>query len=86
MKYTVYTSNQIDALSGEIKIGEADNFQDACKVLREYLESSKHILTPYWRYLLNSEATFIDFGSWSRFGAIVPAVSIEEIKGEKSND
>lgn len=86
MKYTIYTSNQIDALSSEVKIGEADDFQGACKVLREYLKSSEHILTPYWRYLLCAEATFIDFGSWSRFGAIVPAVSIEEIKGEKSND
>lgn len=86
MKYTVYTSNQIDALSDEIKIGEADDFQGACQVLREYLKSSKHITTPYWRYLLDSEITFIDFGSWSRFGAIVPAVPLKEIKGEKSND
>ena len=86
MKYTVYTSNRIDALSGEVKIGEADDFQGAVLVLNKYLESSTHITTPYWRYLFCAEATFIDFGSWSRFGAIVPAVSIEEVKGEKSND
>ena len=84
MKYTVYISNQIDALSGEVKIGEADDFEGACQVLDEYLESSKHITTPYWRYLLCAEATFIDFGSWSRFGAIVPAVSIEEMNKDRA--
>lgn len=86
MKYIVYISNQIDALSGEVKIGEADDFEGACQVLDEYLKSSTHITTPYWRYSLCSEATFIDFGSWSRFGAIVPAVNIKEIQGEESND
>lgn len=86
MKYIVYTSNQIDALSGEVKIGEADDFEGACQVLDDYLKSSKHVVTPYWRYLLDSEATFVDFGSWSRFGAIVPAVSLKEIQGEESND
>lgn len=86
MKYIVYTSNQIDALSGEIKIGEADDFESACQVLDDYLKSSNYVVTPYWRYLLCSEVTFIDFGSWSRFGAIVPAVSLKEIQGEESDD
>ena len=88
MKYTVYISNQIDALSDEVKIGEADDFESACQVLDEYLKSSNHVVTPYWRYLLCSEATFIDFGSWSKFGAVVPEEPIEEIeiKGEESND
>ena len=84
MKYIVYISNQIDALNGEVRIGEADDFEGACQVLDEYLESSKHITTPYWRYLLCAEATFIDFGSWSRFGAIVPAVSIEEMNKDRA--
>ena len=86
MKYIVYTSNRMDTLSNEVKIGEADNFEDACQVLDKYLESIMHITTPYWRYSFCSGVTFIDFGSWSRFGAIVPAESIEEIEGEKSND
>lgn len=86
MKYIVYISSQIDALSNEVKIGEADNLEGACQVLDEYLKSSKHVLTPYWRYLLYDEATFIDFGSWSRFGAVVPEEVKEEIKGEESND
>ena len=86
MKYTVYTSNRIDALSGEVKIGEADDFEGACQVLDEHLKPSKHIVTPYWRYSFCSGVTFIDFGSWSKFGAIVQVEPIEEVKGEESND
>ena len=86
MKYIVYTSNQIGALSGEVKIGEADDFESACQVLDEYLKFITRIASPYWCYSFCSGITFIDFGSWSKFGAIVPVVSIEEIKGEKSND
>ena len=86
MKYVVYTSNRMDALSNEVKIGEADDFESACEVLDEHLKSVTHITTPYWRYSFCSGITFIDFGSWSKFGAIVPAEPIEETKGEQSND
>lgn len=83
MKYIVYISSQIDALSNEVKIGEADNLEDACQILDAYLKKTcAHITQPYWRYSLCADAIFIDFGCWSKFGAVVP----EEIKGEESND
>ena len=87
MKYIVYISSQIDALSNEVKIGEADNLEDACQILDAYLKKSfAHITKPYWRYSLYNDAIFIDFGSWSKFGAVVPMKLTEEIKGEESND
>lgn len=87
MKYVVYTSNQIGALSGEVKIGEADDFEGACQVLDAYLKKSfAHITQSYWRYSLCADAIFIDFGCWSKFGAVVPEEVKEEIKGEESND
>ena len=89
MKYIVYTSNHIDALSDEVKIGEADNLEDACQILDAYLKKTcAHITQPYWRYSLCDDSIFIDFGSWSKFGAVVPEEPIEEIeiKGEESND
>ena len=91
MKYIVYISNQIDALSGEVKIGEADNLEDACQILDAHLKKSPAYITqPYWRYSLCDEAIFIDFGCWSKFGAVVPEEPIEEVKeevkGENSND
>jgi hypothetical protein len=85
MKYIVYISSQIDALSNEVKIGEADNLEDACQILDAYLKKSfAHITQPYWRYSLYNDAIFIDFGCWSKFGAVVPAVSIEEMNKDRA--
>ena len=73
MKYKIYFSNSIDQLRESILIGEADTIQDACKVLSANVKSDG-----YWRFLFGAEAVFIDYGSYSKFGAITPAFTIEE--------
>jgi hypothetical protein len=39
----------------------------------------------YWRLLLTSTATFIDYGSWSKFIAIIPPISMKELTGENDD-
>lgn len=77
MKYKIFTSDSIETLYNEIEIGAADNYQDACIVIKKAIPQAA--ANHYWRLSLGENATFIDYGSWSKFVAIVPPVSIEEI-------
>jgi hypothetical protein len=81
MKYKIFLSESIEILKNEQLIGGADSYQEACRVIKDYLAVNQFHQEPYWRLLLGETATFIDYGSWSRFVAIVPPVSIQEIEG-----
>ena len=74
MKYKVYFSTSIEVLENLELLGEADTYKEACKIISDHTPEN-----PYWRLLLGTAATFIDFGSWSKFAAIVPAVPTKEI-------
>ena len=78
MKYKIYTSDWIEKLVNEQLIGEADSYQEACKVIKEQIPQSAD--NPYWRLLLAQEATFIDYGSYSKFVAIMPPLTMDEIQ------
>jgi hypothetical protein len=81
-KYEIYLTQNIEACDYTEKIGEAETYQEACKTIKKYLANTKLPQTPYWRLLLNSTCTSIDFGSWSTYVAIVPAVSMKELNGD----
>ena len=78
MKYKIYTSDWIDELVNEQLIGEANSYQEACVLIKQQIPQSAD--NPYWRLLLAQEATFIDYGSYSKFVAIMPPLTIDEIK------
>jgi len=76
-RYKVFLTDSIEVLENELFIGDANSIQEACKLLADV--TSNH--GGYWRYLMASNATFVDFGSWSRFGAIIPPISMQEFQG-----
>lgn len=79
MKYKIFFTDSIEVLDNEELIGEANTFIEACEILKQDpVVATSH----YWRYLLGDMATFIDYGSYSRFAAIVPPVSMKELMGE----
>lgn len=82
MKYKIFTSTNIEMLENEVCIGEANTYQGACKAITQYLTDNNQHQEPYWRFLMNETATFIDYGSWSKFIAIVPPVSMKVMTGE----
>ena len=77
MKYKVYFSDRIDKLQEPTLIGTAETIQDACKLLRAQVGYNQ-----YWRFLFCADAVFIDYGSYSKFGAITPPFTIEELNKE----
>ena len=79
-KYTVYLSDSIYSLVNKEILGLADNFQEACKVITEGLKVHELKSEPYWRFVLDPQVTFVDFGSWSKFAAIVPAIDPKEME------
>jgi hypothetical protein len=85
-KYKIYLSSSIEVLENEHLIGGANSYKEACKVIKDYLEVNKFHQEPYWRLLLGEVATFIDYGSWSKFIAIVPPISLKELAGEEINN
>lgn len=80
--YKIFLSNNIEKLETETFIGEAYSFQEACQKLKSYLTETGVYQEPYWRFIMSENATFIDFGCWSKYGVFTPAVSKEEIMGE----
>lgn len=77
MKYKIFTSDSIEVIHNETLIGEADNFQDACRIIKQQISFAE--FNPYWRFILGDIATFVDYGSYSEFVAIVPPVPMEEM-------
>lgn len=83
-KYHVY---QVTAATEELTdkqlVGVANSYQEACTVIKDFLAVNRTYQDPYWRFIMSSEATFIDYGSWVKWMAIVPPISEEEIMGDK---
>ena len=69
-------------LKNETHMGSANNYRDICKVINNYLNEHNFYQEPYWRFLMDPNATLIDFGCWSKFVAIVPPVSNKEMMRE----
>ena len=82
MKYKIFLSDSIEVLKNEELLGEANDYKEASAVIELKLQEKELYQEPYWRFLMDSTATFIDFGSWSKFIAIVPPISMVEIVGE----
>lgn len=82
-KYHIYQTSSIEALEDKRLIGVANTYKEACKTIHEHLAENDFHQDPYWRFVMNETATFIDYGSWSKFMAIVPPVPMKEIMGEE---
>lgn len=80
MKYKIFTTDSIEVLQNEECIGEADTYQAACNIIKEQIPRANS--NPHWRVLMGDIATFIDYGSWSKFVAIVPPISMKELSGD----
>ena len=78
-RYKIYQTTSIEALENKQIIGVANSYQEACKIIQSFLFANNLHQESYWRVLMGDEATFIDYGSWSKFMAIVLPVSREEI-------
>ena len=81
-KYKVFISDDINVLENEEFIGDANTYQEACKILSAAIKEKNFYSDFCWRILMDSTVTFIDFGSWSKFGAIIPPVPNSEIIGK----
>lgn len=79
-RYKIYQTTSIEALENKQIIGVANSYEEACKVIKDFLSVNNFHQEPYWRILLGDEATFIDYGSWSKFMAIVPPISKKEME------
>ena len=68
MKYQLYVSNSIEHLDESAQpFGEAESYQNACRLIAEHINTMGWRDSKYWRYLMTDSATFIDFGSWSNY-------------------
>lgn len=74
MKYKLYLTDSIESLENEELLIETEDIQEAFKALGARIGK-----TAYWRFSLAPDATYIDYGSWSRFGAVVPALSMKDL-------
>lgn len=81
-KYHIYQTSSIESLEGKELVGVANSYQEACKVIHEFLALNRAYQDPYWRFIMETEATFVDYGSWTKWMAIVPPVSFAEIEGK----
>lgn len=82
MRYKIFLTDSIETLQNEELIAEANTFEEACHTLSEALRERGYGNSPYWRFLMHSFATVIDFGNWSKFAAIVPPVPTSVITGD----
>ena len=85
MKYKIFITDNITALENEILIGEADTYPEVCKCLTKWLNDKATDKTPYWRFIMDSTATFIDFGSWAHFAAVIPPIPMREMTGDEED-
>ena len=82
-KYKVYLTHGFNELREEEFLGTAKDYQAACRLIKRGLKERKINSEPYWRTIMGSEVTTIDFGSWTKFAIIIPRVDEEEILGKK---
>ena len=83
-KYHIYqVAATAEELTDKQLVGVANSYQEACKVIQNFLAVNRAYQDPYWRFIMSPNATYVDYGSWTKWMAIVPPVSEEEIKGDK---
>ena len=82
-KYHIYQTTSIESLENKELIGIANSYQEACRVIKEFLALNRAYQDPYWRFVMGTEATFVDYGSWTKWMAIVPPVAPAEMEGAK---
>ena len=85
MRYKIFLTDSIEVLENEQLIGSANSYKEACEIIDDFLSVNNFRQEPYWRFLMNETATMIDYGSWSKFIAIVPPVSMRELSGADDN-
>lgn len=76
-KYRIYFTSSLERIVNGQFIAAADSYQEVIQKIKEQPAVAE--FNSYWRFLLGEEYTFIDYGSWSRFIAIDPAIPREEI-------
>ena len=79
MRYKIFLSDSIEVLSNEQFIAEANDIQDLLRAAWDYLDENEIDRDVYCRFVLGANVTFIDFGSWSKFLAIIPPISTKDI-------
>lgn len=78
MKYTLYLSNAIDAKVNSKVLGKFDTIEQMWALSYQQDIGQRHM---YCRYLMGSEFTSIDFGSWGQFLLVEPPLDISLLEG-----
>lgn len=82
--YKLYKSNKISELDDTKEfIKEVDTIEEVVKFLCTKSESVGNY--GHVRYLLNPDATMVDYGSWSQFIGIIPALTPQQLMGTHAN-
>lgn len=79
MQYKIYQTDSIEVLKNEKLIGGANSYQEICKTVNDYLAVNNFHQDNYWRFIMGANATFIDYGSWSKFIAVIPPLSTADM-------
>ena len=80
MKHTLYITNSIEKIDETAeKIGEVEKWSEIWKIVDPIINARGYRQEPYHRHLLCEDVTYIDFGSWSKFLAIQPPFTLEEL-------
>ena len=83
MKHTLYITNSIEEIDETAeKIGEIEKWSEIWKIANPIISARGYHQEPYHRQLFCKDATYIDFGSWSKFLAIQPPFALEELTAE----
>ena len=89
MKYKIYLSQAIaiDKLSDDAElIAEVETPAEVMDIVTATAKDfRKDNPPPYYRYLMGDKITFIDYGSWSKYIAVEPALRAEELFSNRSN-
>ena len=85
MKYKIFLTDSIEVLKNEVEIGAADTIEELMAQAVDYFDEAGIHSEEYWRYLMGDIATFIDFGSWSKFLAVVPPVTMADLCGNETS-
>lgn len=83
MKHQVFLTDSIETLSNVVDVGCAENYQKTCQLMSRYLEDNEMQSDLHWRFIMGDTMTMVDFGSWSKFFAVIPPVTIKEMNGEE---
>ena len=81
MKYKIYLTQEIDRLSSDDAelLSMAETPAEAMNKVRAIAKEFSKDKPPRYRYLLGEKVTFIDYGSWSKYIAVEPALKAEEL-------